>query len=109
MGKSVKYASHTALSLLKLESEFHICKFDSIEKDPNEWISNLEGLQIWMNEFGIKGNIANKDFMIHILNNLPKEYDVILDGLENHLMVSGENVLTINVIHKKINHQYEKN
>ena len=42
--------------------------------------------------------------MIRTLNNLPKEYNVILDGLENHLMASGDNVLTINVIPKNLNH-----
>ena len=30
--------------------------------------------------------------MIHVLNNLPKDYVVILDGLENHLMVIGDDV-----------------
>ena len=42
-----------------------------------------------MNEFGLKGNVSEDDFMIHVLHNLPKEYDVILDGFENHLMVTG--------------------
>ena len=39
-----KYALHTALSLLKLKSEFHNSKLDSIDKDPDEWISYLVGL-----------------------------------------------------------------
>ena len=38
--------------------------------------------------------------MISILNNLPEDYDVILDGLENCLTATGDNVLTINVICK---------
>ena len=42
--------------------------------------------------------------MIHDPNNMPKEYDVILDGLKNCLMVSGDDVLTIELIHKKLNH-----
>ena len=46
--------------------------------------------------------------MIHILNYLLKEYDVTLDRLENHLTVSGDNVLTIDIIHEKLNHWYEK-
>ena len=36
-----KYAPHTALSLLKLKSEFHNSKLGLIDKDPNEWISHL--------------------------------------------------------------------
>ena len=46
--------------------------------------------------------------MTHFKNNLPNEYDVVLDGLDNHLMATGDNVLTINMICKKLNHQYEK-
>ena len=57
-----------------------------------------------MNEFGLKGSIMDKDFMIHALNKLPKEYNVILNGLEHCLMAIGHDVLTINVIHKKLNH-----
>ena len=48
-----------------------------------------------MNEFGLKGNMADEDFMIHVVNNLPKEYNVILDGLEQCLI-------------KKLNHWQEK-
>ena len=40
-------------------------------------------LQIHMNEVGLKGNTSGEDFTIHVLNNFPKEYDVILDELEN--------------------------
>ena len=61
-----------------------------------------------MNEFGQKGNISDEDFMIHMLSNLPEEYDVILDGLENRLMATGENALTIDTIREKLNHRYEK-
>ena len=48
-----------------------------------------------MNEFGLKGSIADKEFMIHILNNLPKDYDVILNELESDFMATGTNVLSI--------------
>ena len=75
-----KYAPHTALLLLKLKSEFRNSKLESVEKDPDEWILNLEELQIWMNEFGPKGSILYEDFRICIMNNLPKEYDVILEN-----------------------------
>ena len=87
------------MSLLKLKSE-------SMEKDPNEWILNLQGLQIGMNKVKLKGSVSDEDFMIHILNNFPKEHDRILNGLKNFLTASGDNVLTINMICKKLNHQY---
>ena len=42
--------------------------------------------------------------MIHVLNNLLED----LNGLENCFMMTGEDVLTINMILKKLNHQYKK-
>ena len=77
-----KYTLHIASSVLKLKSEFHYSKLESNKKDPDEWISNLEGLKIQMNEFSPKGSITYKDLMIHILNNLPEKYDVIYGPLE---------------------------
>ena len=38
------WAPHFASSLLKLKSEFHKSKLNSIGKGPDEWISNLDGL-----------------------------------------------------------------
>ena len=68
-----KYALHTASSLLKLESQSHNSKLESMEKDTDKWILNLEWLQICMNEFRQKVNITDEDFMIHVLKNLPGE------------------------------------
>ena len=46
--------------------------------------------------------------MIHILNNLPKKCNVILDGFKNCLTATKDDVLTIDSIHKKCNHRYKK-
>ena len=46
--------------------------------------------------------------MIHILNNSPKEYDIILNELKNCFMVSREGVLTMDIISEKLNHWYKK-
>ena len=46
--------------------------------------------------------------MIHIRNNFPKDYNVILDGLENHVTMTGDEALTIDMIHEKLNHRGEK-
>ena len=103
-----KYDLHTALSLLMLKSEFHHSKLESMEKDPNKLILNLEGLQIWMNKFGQKDNTSGEDFMIYVLNNFPEDYNVILDGIENCLMATRDDGLAIDVIWKKLNHWYKK-
>ena len=54
-----------------------------------------------MSKFRLKGNITDENVMLQLLNNLPEEYDVILD---NHLSSSRENALTIKVICEKLNH-----
>ena len=77
-----KYAPHAALSLLKLKNEFNNSKLELIEKKPDEWILNSEQLKIQMKKIRQKGCIPDKDFMIHVLNNLLEEYDVILDWLK---------------------------
>ena len=61
-----------------------------------------------MGEFGVIGNICNEDFMIHVLDYVPKEYNLILDHLENCLMSSGLDELTIKVICEKFKHWYEQ-
>ena len=43
-----------------------------------------------MRKFEPKGSISDEDFMIHLLNDL----NVILDGIVNHLISSGDNALT---------------
>ena len=57
-------------------SEFDNSKLESLDKDPDEWMSHLEGLRIRINEFCQQGNVSDENFMIHVLNNLPEEYDV---------------------------------
>ena len=46
--------------------------------------------------------------MIHVLNNLPKENDLILDVPENYLTLSRDDELSIEVIFEKLNHWYKK-
>ena len=56
-----KYAPHTALPFLKRKSEFQKRTLESIKKDPDECVSNLEGPRIQMNKFCLKGSITNED------------------------------------------------
>ncbi len=39
--------------------------------------------------------MSDMGFMIHVLNSLPEEYDVVLDSLENRLVSTGEERLTL--------------
>ena len=61
-----------------------------------------------MNKFVHNGNVSGEDFMIHVLNNLPEGYDIILNELENPLTMPGDDALTIDSICEKLNHRYER-
>ena len=104
-----KYAPKTAPSLLKLKKQF---ANSSLHRDvhPDEWITELESLRNEMNGISISSKMTDQDFMIHILNNLPEEYDVVLDGMESRLMLeeSDSNKLTIENIRDKLNNRYER-
>ena len=63
--------------------------------------------RIKMTKFGLKGKITGKEFMIHVLHNLPHEYDVTMNKLENSLTSYGPDTLTIEVIHEKLSHWFE--
>ena len=40
-------------------------------------------------------SISDEDFMSHILNNLPEEYDVIVNNLEDHLGPGGRGRISV--------------
>ena len=53
-----------------------------------------------MSKFKLKGYITYEDLMIYMLNNLLKEYGVILDGIKNSLTLSSEHALTLSRLGK---------
>ncbi len=77
-----KFEPSTDLSLLKLHKIFENSKLDSAGKDPDIWITNLEALKQSIDEIGLMGRMSDMEFMIHVWNNLPEEYDVVLGSLE---------------------------
>lgn len=54
--------------------------------------------------------MSDLDFHIHILNNLPELYDVVVDGMESKLMLTDgdENKLTLESVREKLNGRYER-
>ena len=95
-----KYAPKTAPSLLKLKKQFANSVLDDPEKHPEEWITKLESLRNDMEQIHIATKMSDLDFLIHILNNLPEMYDVVLDGMESRLMLK-DGDYTVNLSLKK--------
>ena len=49
-----------------------------------------------------------KDSMLHILNDLPKEYDSILDSLDNRLGETGNNAPMLEIIREKLGNGFAR-
>ena len=80
-----KYAPTTAPSLCKLEREFHNSKLD-INKDPEEWIIELETINDKLACIAEEHKYTEKKIITHILNNVPEEYELEIKELETRLM-----------------------
>ena len=87
-----KYAPKLAPTKMELKLEFQRSCLKAMDTNPNEWITELEGIQMQLKD--MNSDISNEDFMIHVLNNLPLEYEVQVSKLEDHLG-SMMNALTI--------------
>ena len=72
-----KYASNMSLFLLKLKKEFENSKHKNVNKD--------QGLRTEIELIDKELMISEEEFMVKVLNNLPAEYNVVLDGLESQL------------------------
>ena len=54
--------------------------------------------------------MSDKDFMIHVLSNLTKEYDVVLEVMERRLMlkVTSPNKLTLEDVQDKLSERFDE-
>ena len=74
-----KYKPKTMQSKAEKKLEFAQSKLMDWTKDPDEWLDELERIRADLEL--MKSNISNEDFKIHVLNNLPKEYESIIKKL----------------------------
>jgi len=100
-----KYALNLAPMKLKLKSEFQLRKLQDMSEDPNIWISKLESICARL--LDMKALISDKDFIIHVLNNLTLDYKVQISKLEERFL-STMNPLTIRDMQNKLNLKYAR-
>ena len=106
-----KYAPRSTPSLCKLHRLFTNSKLESVTKDPDQWITYLESIRTKINQINLsKDKMSKQTLMIHILNNVPEEYDVVLDRMEDKLCLKddNDNKLTVEDIHNKLSDRYKK-
>jgi len=72
-------------------------------QDLDVWITDLESIHARLKE--IKVDILDENFIIHVLNGLPMEYEVQVSKLEEHFG-SMSNLLLIQDMRNKLNLKY---
>ncbi len=84
---------------MALELEFQNKKLESTVQDPKMRISELLKLKERLPVLGV--TMTGKDVIIHMLNNLPEEYNNIVEKMEIKL-TSTTNPLTLTSVRKRL-------
>ena len=100
-----KYEPKTGSSRPRLKREFHDSKLTDVKNDPEEFVVKLELLRQQLKNMG--ATISDEDLIIQVLNNLPEEYDNVVESLEDKLDDEDEK-LTINDVKDKLRAKYAK-
>jgi len=78
-----KYEPTTKSNLIKVKKEFTQSKLESVEIDPDNWIKDLVNMKRKLEIMG--SPMSELDLIVHILHNLPTEYENTVEILENEL------------------------
>ena len=84
---NAKFEPSTTMSLVALKREFTLCCLTDTNLNPDIWIRELERIRRRLASLGHQ--ISDVDLSIHILNNLPEDYENLIENLET-LIEAGE-------------------
>jgi gag-polypeptide of LTR copia-type len=101
-----KYEPKTDTAIMQVKKEFHTNGL-SEGQDPDEWISELERQRQRIKKIKPAMAISDDELVIHILTNLTKEYDNIVD-LNEDRVGAATNPLTIEELRTKLRQKFER-
>ena len=78
-----RFEPNTGAAKVQLKQEFHQLKLESADEDPDIWITQLELKRRRLQNLG--STIEDDDLILHILNHLPKEYEMVVELCEDDL------------------------
>ena len=96
-----KYKPKTAQSRAELKLEFATLKHKDWTKHPDEWIDRLEEIKSELEAMGTR--MTDEDVMIHILNNLPSQYESIVEKL-----ISDISIFRIEDVREELQSKYRR-
>ncbi len=100
-----KYEPKLAPLRLALKNEFNAKILQSAKSYPDVWLTALKDLREQLLNAG--STLSEDDMLEHALNNLPKEYEVVVSKLEDHLG-SKSDPLTIGDLRTQLNLKYQR-
>jgi hypothetical protein len=89
----------TASTKVMLKKQFYSTKLSDAGRDPDEWITELELLRQRLKS--LKVHVDDEDLVIHILNNLPKEYDSLVESIEEDLNKGADEEVTVKRVRER--------
>ena len=98
-----RYEPNTGAVKVQLKQEFHLMKLESADEDPDPWLTSLELKRRRLKTLGT--NMEDEDVILHILNNLPKEYETVVELCEEDLSRGNVN---LNVVKERIRARYNR-
>jgi gag-polypeptide of LTR copia-type len=99
-----KYEHTFAPSMVKLDKQFRDSSLKK-GKEPKVWITQLEEISIRLGEMGLE--ILEQQFMIHVLNDLPPDYDLQVALLERRIG-DEKDPLTVSEIRSELSLRFER-
>jgi gag-polypeptide of LTR copia-type len=100
-----KYEPTSAPSMVKLDKQF---RDSSLKKGevPETWITQLEDISVRLEEMGLE--ISEKQFMIHVLNNVTSDYDLQVVLLLERRIGDEKDPLTVSEIRSELSLWFER-
>jgi gag-polypeptide of LTR copia-type len=98
-----KFEPVTKSNLIRVKKEFVECKLEGTHQDPDQWIQSLETMKRKLEILG--QGMSEMDLIIHILHNLPPEYENTQELLENEL--ENDNV-NLDKVKEKLRSKFER-
>jgi hypothetical protein len=104
-----KYAPKTAPSYIQLKKEFANSRLKSAAHNSDDWITDLEFYRTQMNNVQIPGksDMSEVDLIIHILSDLPEEYEVVVSKIEEKLKTQ-PSAVTLEDVRTDLNSRFKR-
>jgi hypothetical protein len=96
----------TPSSRLALKKQFQNSQLTSASLDPDIWITELELLRKRLK--ALKVTIDDEDFVMQIINNLPMEYDSLVEAIEEDMNKELTDQITVKRVRERLRARFRR-